>query len=133
MVSTLVNRFGLRRLLLSGIASMVLGLALITGAMVHTNLPVLLLGMVFTGIGQGAAFGPITSVGIWQTKPQEAGAASGLVNTGHQMGATMGVAGLTGLLNSNPHYSIALLASTLLMLAVLIIMGFVGRQLKESL
>jgi len=91
MVSSLVTRFGLRRLLL-------------------------------TGLGQGASFGPITSVGIWQSSPSEAGAASGIVNTGHQMGATTGVAGLTSLLVFSPHYSTPLAVSAILMVVALLIM-----------
>ena len=121
MVSSLVTRFGLRRLLLTGLASTAAGLGLIAWGM-HGSLPILLLGMVLTGLGQGASFGPITSVGIWQSSPSEAGAASGIVNTGHQMGATTGVAGLTGLLVFSPHYSTPLTVSAILMVVALLIM-----------
>lgn len=130
MVSSLVTRFGLRRLLLTGLASIAVGLGLIAWGM-HGSLPILLLGMVLTGLGQGASFGPITSVGIWQSSPSEAGAASGIVNTGHQMGATTGVAGLTGLLVFSPHYSTPLTVSAILMVVALLIMLAATRELEN--
>ena len=130
MVSSLVTRFGLRRLLLTGLASTVVGLGLIAWGM-HGSLPILLLGMILTGLGQGASFGPITSVGIWQSSPSEAGAASGIINTGHQMGATTGVAGLTGLLVFSPHYSTPLTVSAILMVVALLIMLAATRELEN--
>ena len=130
MVSSLVTRFGLRRLLLTGLASTATGLGLIAWGM-HGSLPILLLGMVLAGLGQGASFGPITSVGIWQSSPSEAGAASGIVNTGHQMGATTGVAGLTSLLAFSPHYSTPLTVSAILMVVALLVMLAATRKLEN--
>lgn len=54
-----------------------------------------LIPMVFIGVGQGLAFGPLTAVGVSGTQPEDAGAASGLVNTAHQLGSTLGIAALT--------------------------------------
>jgi sugar phosphate permease len=48
--------------------------------------------MVLIGIGQGLAFAPLTSFGIAGTKAADAGAASGLVNTAHQLGTAAGLA-----------------------------------------
>ncbi len=56
------------------------------------------------GLGQGIAFGPITAAGIAGARAEDAGAASGVVNTAHQLGSTLGVAILT---------SVAASASTL--------------------
>ncbi|MFJ2617711.1 MFS transporter [Glutamicibacter sp. NPDC087344] len=47
--------------------------------------------MALIGIGQGLAFAPLTSFGIINTPVEFAGAASGLVNTFHQMGMTLGL------------------------------------------
>lgn len=47
------------------------------------------------GIGQGLCFGPLTAAGITGAPAEDAGAASGLVNTAHQLGSTLGVAILT--------------------------------------
>ncbi|GEK80825.1 MFS transporter [Agrococcus baldri] len=47
--------------------------------------------MVLIGIGQGLAFGPLTSAGVAGTSAADAGAASGLVNTFHQLGMALGL------------------------------------------
>jgi sugar phosphate permease len=55
------------------------------------------LPMVLIGIGQGLAFAPLTAAGIAGATARDAGAASGLVNTTHQLGSTLGVAVLVTL------------------------------------
>ena len=47
--------------------------------------------MVLIGIGQGLAFAPLTSSGIAGVDPADAGAASGVVNTAHQLGMALGL------------------------------------------
>ena len=42
--------------------------------------------MVLIGAGQGLAFAPLTSFGIAGVPAEDAGAATGLVNTAHQLG-----------------------------------------------
>lgn len=49
------------------------------------------LPMVLIGAGQGLAFAPLTSFGIIGAKAADAGAASGLVNTFHQVGMCLGL------------------------------------------
>jgi EmrB/QacA subfamily drug resistance transporter len=49
------------------------------------------LPMVLIGAGQGLAFAPMTSAGIAGVDPADAGAASGLVNTAHQLGSALGL------------------------------------------
>ncbi len=48
--------------------------------------------MVLIGAGQGLAFAPLTSFGIADVASADAGAASGLVNTFHQVGMATGLA-----------------------------------------
>ncbi|TQJ51441.1 MFS transporter [Phycicoccus sp. SLBN-51] len=50
------------------------------------------LPMVLIGAGQGLAFAPLTSFGIAGARAADAGAASGLVNTAHQLGTAAGLA-----------------------------------------
>jgi predicted MFS family arabinose efflux permease len=50
------------------------------------------LPMVLVGAGQGFAFAPLTNAGIAGVVPADAGAASGLVNTAHQLGMALGLA-----------------------------------------
>jgi EmrB/QacA subfamily drug resistance transporter len=49
------------------------------------------LPMILIGAGQGLAFAPMTSVGIAGVGSEDAGAASGLVNTFHQLGSALGL------------------------------------------
>jgi EmrB/QacA subfamily drug resistance transporter len=51
--------------------------------------------MLLIGAGQGLAFAPMTSVGIAGVDAADAGAASGLVNTFHQVGMALGLGVLT--------------------------------------
>src|SRR3954467_763453 len=53
------------------------------------------LPMVLVCAGQGLAFAPLTSAGIAGVAPRDAGAASGLVNTAHQLGMALGLAVLS--------------------------------------
>lgn len=49
------------------------------------------LPMILIGAGQGLAFAPLTSFGILGAPASDAGAASGLVNTFHQIGTCLGL------------------------------------------
>ena len=48
--------------------------------------------LVLMGVGMGAAFTPLTTAGIHGVSPDDAGAASGLVNVAHQLGGAIGIA-----------------------------------------
>jgi len=49
------------------------------------------LPMLLIGAGQGLAFAPMTSAGVAGVAAADAGAASGLVNTAHQLGSSLGL------------------------------------------
>lgn len=51
-----------------------------------------LLPMVLFGIGQGLGLTPLTNLGIAHVSVENAGVASGLVNTAHQLGSVLGLA-----------------------------------------
>jgi len=55
------------------------------------------LPMVLIGTGQGLAFAPMTSFGLAEVRPSDAGAASGVVNTFHQVGSALGLSLLVAL------------------------------------
>lgn len=99
MAGRLVGRLGLRRVLLPALLAIAVGLGAIGWGMTAGNLAFVLIGMVFTGVGQGFGFGPLTTLGVWGAGAADAGAASGVVNTAHQMGATVGIAALVAVLN----------------------------------
>ncbi|GAA1732136.1 MFS transporter [Microbacterium paludicola] len=95
-VPRLTRRFGNAILLTLGLALVLAGLLWLTRLTPDTGylagfLPALLL----IGLGQGLGFGPITAAGIAGARAEDAGAASGLVNTAHQLGSTLGIAVLT--------------------------------------
>ena len=56
-----------------------------------TYLTAIALPMILIGAGQGLAFAPLTSAGISGVQAEDAGAASGLVNTAHQLGSALGL------------------------------------------
>ncbi|MBI1173087.1 MFS transporter [bacterium] len=59
------------------------------GYLLAVGLPLLILGL-----GNGAGLGPLTVAGVQGVTQGDAGAASGLVNTAHQLGGSLGVATL---------------------------------------
>ena len=59
------------------------------------------LPMILVGAGQGLAFGPLTNAGVAGVDSADAGAASGLVNTAHQLGMALGL-GILVALSANP-------------------------------
>ena len=89
----LVTRIGVRPV-------MTVGLALITGAMLwYAQIPVhgrfagdLLPGYLMMGVGMAFAFIPVSIAALAGVEPQEAGLASGLINTSQQVGGALGVA-----------------------------------------
>ncbi|MFL4480385.1 MFS transporter [Paeniglutamicibacter sp. ORCA_105] len=95
-VSRLVGKFGNAALLVAGFALVLGGMGWISRLTADTPFIAGVVGpLLVIGLGQGLAFGPLTSAGIAGALPQDAGAASGLVNTAHQLGSTLGVALLT--------------------------------------
>jgi len=88
------------------------------------------LPMLLIGAGQGQAFAPLTSFGIIDAPAADAGAASGLVNTFHQLGMALGLAALVAVSAGAPdlsaRFSQALAGSavllTLCLLVVLVVL-----------
>ncbi|WP_281368845.1 MFS transporter [Phytohabitans rumicis] len=91
-VPRLTRRFGNTTLLAAGIAVTVLGMAWLSRLDAGSPyLTAVALPMVLIGVGQGMAFGPLTAAGIAGVAPNDAGAASGLVNVAHQLGGSLGL------------------------------------------
>jgi EmrB/QacA subfamily drug resistance transporter len=97
----LTDRLGGKYVLMAGLALFALGIAgLAAVSSVHatslTFAPVLLIA----GLGMGAIFAPLTTEAMRAAPAQLAGAASGVLNTGRQLGATLGGA-ITGAVLAN--------------------------------
>ncbi|MDI2124603.1 MFS transporter [Yinghuangia seranimata] len=58
-------------------------------------------GFVLAGVGLGAAFVAATTTALAYVGPHDAGAASGLVNTGHELGGTLGIAVMSSIAASS--------------------------------
>jgi EmrB/QacA subfamily drug resistance transporter len=87
----LTDRLGGKYVLMTGLAVYAAGIAGITAvASTHatslTFAPVLLVA----GLGMGAIFAPLVTMAMRAAPPALAGAASGVLNTGRQLGATLG-------------------------------------------
>lgn len=83
---------GNARLVACGLGITALGMAWLSRISVDTSyLTGIALPMIVIGIGQGAALSPLTSAGIAGIACEDAGAASGVVNVAHQLGASLGL------------------------------------------
>src|SRR5919204_6811631 len=97
----LVMRFGSRNTVLPGMALIAAGLCLfalspVDGTYFRDVLP----AMVLLGAGAGVAFPALMNLAMAGAKPEEAGLASGLVNTSAQVGGALGLAVLATLATS---------------------------------
>ncbi|WP_433611433.1 MFS transporter [Dactylosporangium sp. CA-139114] len=93
LVNRVLGRFGATPVLIAGVAATLAGMAWLSRADAGSDyLLAVALPMVLIGIGQGLAFAPMTSAGLAGVDTADAGAASGLVNTFHQLGSALGLA-----------------------------------------
>jgi EmrB/QacA subfamily drug resistance transporter len=94
----LVMRFGIRPPLSAGLLLAAAGLVLFARAPVGGSFVVdVLPSMVLLGLGAGIAFNPVLLAAMSDVAPEEAGLASGLVNTSFMMGGALGLAVLASL------------------------------------
>lgn len=92
-VPSLSRRYGNARVLAVGLAVCMAGMAWLSRLSVDSGyLLGVALPMVLIGAGQGMALSPLTAFGIAGVAPQDAGAASGVVNVAHQLGNSLGLA-----------------------------------------
>ncbi|GGP74568.1 MFS transporter [Saccharothrix coeruleofusca] len=88
-----VSRFGGRPVVAAGFGLAAVGAVLLaqvpdSGNAVFAVLP----GFVVSGLGLGATFVTATTTAMAHAGPNDAGTTSGLINTGHELGATLGIA-----------------------------------------
>jgi EmrB/QacA subfamily drug resistance transporter len=104
----LVTRFGARSLLVPGLVLIMLALVLFARAPVHGSyLACVMPSMLLLGVGAGVCFPALMNVAMSGTSPQDAGLASGLVNTTAQVGGALGLAVLATLSASRSGHLIA--------------------------
>jgi len=89
----LVTRYGPRRVLLAGLTLIAVALALLTRIEVDSDYVTgLLPSMLLLGVGAGLCFPAIMTLAMSGATDEDAGLASGLVNTSTQMGGALGLA-----------------------------------------
>jgi EmrB/QacA subfamily drug resistance transporter len=94
----LVMRFGIRTPLGVGLGLAALGLLLFARAPVDGTFVVdVLPSMILLGLGAGMAFNPLLLAAMGDVRQEEAGLASGVVNTAFMMGGALGLAVLASL------------------------------------
>ncbi|GGF46572.1 MFS transporter [Microbacterium sorbitolivorans] len=86
------RRFGDAATLIVGVALTLVGIFWLSRITVDSSyLTAVALPMLVVGVGQGFAFAPLTNFGIRGATASDAGAASGIVNTFHQVGSSLGL------------------------------------------
>ena len=94
----LVMRFGIKKPLSAGLYIAAFGLLLLARAPVDGSYAIdVLPSMVLLGLGAGIAFNPVLLAAMSEVEPQDAGLASGVVNTAFMMGGALGLAVLASL------------------------------------
>jgi EmrB/QacA subfamily drug resistance transporter len=96
VAQALVTKIGVKPALVIGMVTLALGLAYFTqisvgGSYVNDLLP----GFILIGIGLGFSFVPVSIAALAGIESQDAGLASGLINTNQQIGGAIGLAILT--------------------------------------
>jgi EmrB/QacA subfamily drug resistance transporter len=89
------ERFGPLNSLAAGLASIVAGLVLLSTAGVHASyFPGLFFAFLLIGLGAGASFLPLLTMGMADAPARDAGLASGIINVSVQLFGAIGLASL---------------------------------------
>jgi EmrB/QacA subfamily drug resistance transporter len=96
----LVERFGPKPVMVVGFLFSTAGLLLMTQLSATSSYVSLLVPLMLFGAGNGLGFVPLTSASLHGVRPQDAGAASGLVNVTQQLGGALGLAVLVSVFGS---------------------------------
>ena len=90
-----VERFGPVNTLATGLVGIVTGLLLLAVAGVHASyFPGLFFAFLALGLGAGASFLPLLTIGMADAPPRDAGLASGIINVSVQLFGAIGLAAL---------------------------------------
>jgi len=96
----LIERFGPKPLMVVGFSFSALALLLMTQLSASSTYLWVLVPVLLFGIGNGLGFVPLTGASLAGVRPEDAGAASGLVNVTQQIGGALGLAVLVSVFGS---------------------------------
>ena len=102
VASQLVNRLGFKPVLVSGmllVAGAIFWFSMVSAGGGYVS--DVLFPSIIAGAGLGLSFVPVTIAAVTGTRPDEAGLASGLINTSQQVGGALGLAILAAIANSH--------------------------------
>src|SRR5256712_11436659 len=122
--SSLVNRFGIRRVLVASAALIAAGSALLVGISPNGDYFGILPGMILWSLGASIGFPAINVAAIAGTKLGEEGLASGLISTSTRLGFPLGLAVLltvAGGAESLPVVGVSFVAGGVLWVLVFIV------------
>lgn len=101
VAAQLVNRVGIKPVMVTGMAIMTAGIAYFTQISPGGSYAVdLLPGLLLIGVGMPFAYVAISIGGLTGVRQQDAGLASGLINTTQQIGGALGIAVLSAIATS---------------------------------
>jgi EmrB/QacA subfamily drug resistance transporter len=138
VVPRIAPRVGNTRLLTGGLLLGLAGMIWLSQIGAGTPyFPQIAVPLLLLGVGMGTALTPLTSAGIAGVAPHDAGAASGVVNTAHQVGGALGISVLVTVFTAagggeNAHELADGVASALtgsvvfLALALLVVVAVIG-------
>ncbi|HEX3434416.1 MAG TPA: MFS transporter [Solirubrobacteraceae bacterium] len=95
VAARIVERVGAVNTLVGGLAGIILGLMLLSTQGLHADyFPGLFFAFLALGLGAGASFLPLLTIGMADAPPRDAGLASGIVNVSVQLFGAIGLAAL---------------------------------------
>jgi MFS family permease len=108
LAAQLVTRIGVKPVLVVGMTALTAGLVYFTQVSVGGSyLSDLLPGFLLIGVGLGFSFVPISIAALAGVQNEEAGLASGLINTSQQIGGALGIAALSAIATSTTSDEVA--------------------------
>jgi EmrB/QacA subfamily drug resistance transporter len=108
VASQLVTRFGVKPVLVAGLALTAAGLVWFAQVSPHGSyVGDILFPSLLAAVGLGLAFVPMTIAAVSGVRADEAGLASGLINTSQQVGGALGLAILAAIANGRTEHALA--------------------------
>jgi len=108
VAAQLVNRLGVKPVLVVGMATLTAGIVYFTQISVGGSYAAdLLPGFLLVAVGIGFSFVPISIAALAGVESREAGLASGLINTSQQIGGALGIAALSTIATSRTADAVA--------------------------